>query len=129
RGACADGGCAALGNEDWSATTHRGNGHCLAKGADVDGAMAELFGKATGLCKGKGGSMHIADPRKGVLGANAIVGASLPLAAGAGLSSRVLGRDQVSVAFFDEGAANQGSFHESLNIAALWRRSDLVWCH
>ena len=126
--AVAVGVCAPLREDDWIATTHRGHGHCLAKGADVDGAMSELFGKATGLCKGKGGSMHIADPRRGILGANAIVGASLPLAVGAGLSSRLLGRDQVSVAFFGEGAANQGAFHESLNLAAVWELPVLFVC-
>jgi pyruvate dehydrogenase E1 component alpha subunit len=126
--AVAVGVCAALRQDDWIASTHRGHGHCLAKGADVGGAMAELFGKATGLCKGKGGSMHIADPRKGILGANAIVGASLPLATGAGLSSKVLGRDQVTVAFFGEGAANQGAFHESLNLAAVWELPVLFVC-
>jgi len=126
--AVAVGVCAALRDEDWIATTHRGHGHCLAKGADVDGAMAELFGKATGLCKGKGGSMHIADPRKGILGANAIVGASLPLATGAALSSHVLGRDEVTVAFFGEGAANQGVFHEALNLAAIWQLPVLFVC-
>jgi TPP-dependent pyruvate/acetoin dehydrogenase alpha subunit len=90
--------------------------------------MAELFGKATGLCKGKGGSMHIADPRKGILGANAIVGASLPLATGAALSSRLLGGDGVSVAFFGEGAVNQGTFHESANLAAIWDLPVLFVC-
>ena len=126
--AVAVGVCAALRDDDWIATTHRGHGHCLAKGADLDAAMAELFGKATGLCKGKGGSMHIADPRKGILGANAIVGASLPLATGAALSSRLLGRDGVSVAFFGEGAVNQGTFHESVNLAAVWDLPVLFVC-
>ena len=126
--AVAVGVCAALRDDDWIATTHRGHGHCLAKGADLDAAMAELFGKATGLCKGKGGSMHIADPRKGILGANAIVGASLPLATGAALSSRLLGRDGVSVAFFGEGAVNQGTFHESVNLAAVWELPVLFVC-
>jgi TPP-dependent pyruvate/acetoin dehydrogenase alpha subunit len=126
--AVAVGVCAALRDDDWIATTHRGHGHCLAKGADPEAAMAELFGKATGLCKGKGGSMHIADPRKGILGANAIVGASLPLATGAALSSRLLGRDGVAVAFFGEGAVNQGSFHESLNLAAVWELPVLFVC-
>jgi TPP-dependent pyruvate/acetoin dehydrogenase alpha subunit len=126
--AVAVGVCAALSDDDWIASTHRGHGHCLAKGADVDGAMAELFGKATGLCKGKGGSMHIADPRKGILGANAIVGASLPLATGAALASKMVGRDQVTVAFFGEGAANQGAFHESLNLAAVWELPVLFLC-
>jgi TPP-dependent pyruvate/acetoin dehydrogenase alpha subunit len=126
--AVAVGVCAALRDDDWIATTHRGHGHCLAKGADLDAAMAELFGKATGLCKGKGGSMHIADPRKGILGANAIVGASLPLATGAALSSRLLGRGTVSVAFFGEGAVNQGAFHESVNLAAVWGLPVLFVC-
>jgi TPP-dependent pyruvate/acetoin dehydrogenase alpha subunit len=126
--AVAVGVCAALRDDDWIATTHRGHGHCLAKGADLDAAMAELFGKATGLCKGKGGSMHIADPRKGILGANAIVGASLPLATGAALSSRLLGHDGVSVAFFGEGAVNQGMFHESVNLAAVWDLPVLFVC-
>ncbi len=126
--AVAVGVCAALRDDDWIATTHRGHGHCLAKGADLDAAMAELFGKATGLCKGKGGSMHIADPRKGILGANAIVGASLPLATGAALSSRMLGRDGVSVAFFGEGAVNQGTFHESVNLASVWDLPVLFVC-
>ena len=118
--AVAVGICAALGPADYMATTHRGHGHCLAKGADVDGMMAELFAKVTGLCHGKGGSMHVADPARGILGANAIVGASLPLAAGAGLSSKLLRQGRVAVAFFGEGAANQGAFHESLNLAAIW---------
>src|SRR6266851_6793177 len=126
--AVAVGVCAALRDDDWIATTHRGHGHCLAKGADVEAAMAELFGKATGLCKGKGGSMHIADPRKGILGANAIVGASLPLATGAALSSRLLGGDGVAVAFFGEGAVNQGTFHESVNLAAVWDLPVLFVC-
>jgi TPP-dependent pyruvate/acetoin dehydrogenase alpha subunit len=110
----------ALRDEDYLATTHRGHGHCLAKGVDVDGMMAELFARVTGLCHGKGGSMHIADPSRGVIGANAIVGASLPLAVGAGLSSKLLRQDRVAVAFFGEGAVNQGSFHESVNLAAIW---------
>jgi len=118
--AVAVGVCSALRAADTIATTHRGHGHCLAKGADVDAAMAELFGKASGLCKGKGGSMHIADPRLGILGANAIVGASLPLATGAALADKLLARDAVSVAFFGEGAVNQGAFHEAVNLAAIW---------
>lgn len=118
--AVAAGVCAALRDDDYLATTHRGHGHVLAKGADLDGMMAELFAKATGLCAGKGGSMHVADPARGILGANAIVGASMPLATGAGLSSKLLGQDRVAVAFFGEGAVNQGSFHEALNLAAIW---------
>src|SRR5712691_9492045 len=126
--AVAVGVCAALGDDDYIASTHRGHGHCLAKGADVDRAMAELFGKATGLCKGKGGSMHIADPRLGILGANAIVGASLPLATGAALADKLLERDTVSVAFFGDGAVNQGAFHEAVNLAAAWGLSVVFVC-
>jgi TPP-dependent pyruvate/acetoin dehydrogenase alpha subunit len=119
---------AALEPDDYLATTHRGHGHCLAKGVDVDGMMAELFARADGLCHGKGGSMHVADPSRGVLGANAIVGASMPLAVGAGLSSKLRGQGRVSVAFFGEGAVNQGAFHESLNLAAIWDLPVLFVC-
>jgi acetoin:2,6-dichlorophenolindophenol oxidoreductase subunit alpha len=118
--AVAAGVCAALRPDDYMATTHRGHGHCLAKGVDVDGMMAELFARADGVCRGKGGSMHVADPSRGVLGANAIVGASMPLAVGAGLSSKLRGQGRVAVAFFGEGAVNQGAFHEALNLAAIW---------
>jgi pyruvate dehydrogenase E1 component alpha subunit len=100
----------------------------VAKGADVDGMMAELFAKVTGLCRGKGGSMHVSDPRRGVLGANAIVGASMPLAVGAALSSKLLGQGRVAVAYFGEGAVNQGSFHESVNLAAIWDLPVLFVC-
>jgi len=116
----AAGVCTALREDDYMATTHRGHGHVLAKGADVDGMMAELFARVSGLCRGKGGSMHVADPRRGILGANAIVGASLPLAAGAALSSKLRGQGRVAVAFFGEGAVNQGAFHEAANLAAIW---------
>jgi TPP-dependent pyruvate/acetoin dehydrogenase alpha subunit len=126
--AVAVGVCAALRDDDYMATTHRGHGHCLAKGADVDGMMAELFAKETGLCRGKGGSMHVADPARGVLGANAIVGASVPLAVGAGISSKLLGQGRVAVAFFGEGAVNQGAFHEGLNLAAIWSLPVLFVC-
>jgi TPP-dependent pyruvate/acetoin dehydrogenase alpha subunit len=126
--AVAVGVCAPLGVADTIATTHRGHGHCLAKGADVNAAMAELFGKVTGLCRGKGGSMHIADPRLGILGANAIVGASVPIATGAALSSKLLGRGTVAVAFFGEGAVNQGAFHESVNLAAIWSLPLVLVC-
>jgi len=112
--------CSALAEDDYVSTTHRGHGHCLAKGADPAAAMAELFGKRTGLCKGKGGSMHIADAVRGVLGANAIVGASVPIAAGAALASAVTGDGRVAVAFFGDGAANQGAVQETLNLAAIW---------
>jgi pyruvate dehydrogenase E1 component alpha subunit len=126
--AVAVGVCAALRDDDYLATTHRGHGHVLAKGADLDGMMCELFAKATGLCGGKGGSMHVADPARGILGANAIVGASMPLATGAGLSSKLLGQDRVAVAFFGDGAVNQGTFHESLNLAAIWNLPVLFVC-
>lgn len=126
--AVAVGVCDALRDDDYIATTHRGHGHCLAKGADVDGMMAELFAKRTGLCHGKGGSMHVADPRRGILGANAIVGAGIPLAVGAGLSSRLLAQDRVAVAFLGEGAVNQGAFHEAANLAAIWNLPVLLVC-
>jgi TPP-dependent pyruvate/acetoin dehydrogenase alpha subunit len=126
--AVAAGVCSALRDDDYMATTHRGHGHCLAKGADVDGMMAELFAKGTGLCHGKGGSMHVADPARGILGANAIVGASVPLAVGAGLSSKLRKQGRVAVAFFGEGAVNQGAFHEALNLAAIWSLPVLFVC-
>jgi TPP-dependent pyruvate/acetoin dehydrogenase alpha subunit len=126
--AVAVGVCGELRRDDYIATTHRGHGHCLAKGADMNGMMAELFARATGLCHGKGGSMHVADPARGILGANAIVGASVPLAVGAGLSSRLLGQGRVSVAFFGEGAVNQGAFHEAANLAAIWDLPVLFVC-
>jgi pyruvate dehydrogenase E1 component alpha subunit len=119
--AVAVGVCAHLGETDIVTSTHRGHGHCIAKGVEVDGMMAELFGKATGVCKGKGGSMHIADLDKGMLGANGIVGAGIPLATGAGLSAKLRRSGDVAVAFFGDGASNQGAFHESLNMAANWK--------
>jgi len=118
--AVAAGACAALRPDDYLTTTHRGHGHVLAKGADVERMMAELFGRANGLCRGKGGSMHVADPSIGILGANAIVGAGMPLAVGAALSSQRLGQDRVAMTFFGEGAVNQGAFHEAINLAAIW---------
>jgi TPP-dependent pyruvate/acetoin dehydrogenase alpha subunit len=119
---------AALEEGDYVATTHRGHGHCLARGMEVEGMMAELFARAEGICHGKGGSMHVADPSRGVLGANAIVGASLPLAVGAGMSSRFLHQGRVSVAFFGEGAVNQGAFHEAANLAAIWSLPTILVC-
>ena len=119
---------AALQPDDYLTTTHRGHGHVLAKGADLDGMMAELFGRATGLCGGKGGSMHVADARVGILGANAIVGASVPLAAGAALTSKLRGLGRVAVAFFGEGAVNQGAFHEAVNLAAIWDLPLILLC-
>lgn len=118
--AVAAGVCGALETSDYMTTTHRGHGHVLAKGADLDGMVAELLGRATGLCGGKGGSMHVADPAVGILGANAIVGAGIPLATGAALSSKLLKQGRVAVAFFGEGAVNQGAFHEAVNLAAIW---------
>jgi TPP-dependent pyruvate/acetoin dehydrogenase alpha subunit len=118
----------ALRDDDYIATTHRGHGHCLARGMEVDSMMAELFARGAGICHGKGGSMHVADPAHGVLGANAIVGASLPLAVGAGMSSKHLRQGRVAVAFFGEGAVNQGAFHEAVNLAAIWNLPVLLVC-
>jgi pyruvate dehydrogenase E1 component alpha subunit len=119
--AVAVGVCAHLDDRDYLASTHRGHGHCIAKGVDVRGMMAELFGRASGICKGKGGSMHIADLTKGMLGANGIVGAGVPLAAGAALTAQVKKTGGVAVALFGDGASNQGQFHEALNLAAVWK--------
>lgn len=126
--AVAVGVCANLRREDFIASTHRGHGHCIAKGADLKKMMAELFGKKDGYCKGKGGSMHIADYASGVLGANAIVGANIPIAAGAGFAVKTMGTDRVSVAFFGDGASNTGAFHEGINIAAVWRLPVIFVC-
>ena len=119
--AVAVGVCAHLTDEDMITSTHRGHGHCIAKGVDVKAMMAELYGRATGACKGKGGSMHIADLDRGMLGANGIVGAGIPLACGAALSAQVLGTENVAVSFFGDGGANEGSFHEGLNLAGVWQ--------
>ena len=119
--AVAVGICAHLTDADYMTSTHRGHGHCVAKGVDVRGMMAELFGKATGICKGKGGSMHIADMDKGMLGANGIVGGGPPLACGSGLTAKTMGTDQVTICFFGDGASEQGTLHESLNLAAIWK--------
>ncbi|MFL5945142.1 MAG: thiamine pyrophosphate-dependent dehydrogenase E1 component subunit alpha [Gaiellaceae bacterium] len=118
--AVAAGVCAALRPSDWIASTHRGHGHCIAKGVDVRPMMAELFGKVTGTNRGKGGSMHITDVSVGMLGVNPIVGAGATHAVGAGLSAKVRGADEVAVAFFGEGAAGIGALHEALNMAAIW---------
>jgi pyruvate dehydrogenase E1 component alpha subunit len=117
--AIAAGVCVSLGNQDCVTSTHRGHGHSIAKGVDLNAMMAEIFGKQAGVCKGKGGSMHIADVGKGMLGANGIVGGGIPLAIGAALSAKVLKNGGVAVAFFGDGATNQGAFHESLNIASI----------
>ena len=117
--AVAAGVCAHLRDADYITGTHRSHGHALAKGIDPKALMAELYGKATGICKGKGGSMHIVAPELGMLGANGIVAAGLPIACGAALSAKFRGTDQVAVAFFGDGASNAGGFHEALNLAAV----------
>jgi TPP-dependent pyruvate/acetoin dehydrogenase alpha subunit len=118
--ATAVGVCGALRRSDFITTTHRGHGHCIAKGADPAAMMAELFGRASGTCGGKGGSMHIADPSFGILGANGIVGAGLPIAVGAGLAALRKGAGAVAVAFAGEGTVASGAFHEALTLAVLW---------
>ena len=120
--------CSLLRDKDYITSTHRGHGHCIAKGGEADLAMAELMGKATGYCKGKGGSMHIADLTKGNLGANAIVGAGIPIAAGAALAAQLRGSDQVAVSFFGDGASNQGIFHEGINLASVWKLPVIFIC-
>jgi TPP-dependent pyruvate/acetoin dehydrogenase alpha subunit len=120
--------CAHLRDEDWITSTHRGHGHCIAKGADVGRMFAELLGREDGYCRGRGGSMHIADTAKGNLGANGIVGGGIPIATGAALTAKTLGSDRVAVSFFGDGAANQGSFHESLNLAAIWKLPAIYVC-
>lgn len=119
--AVAVGVVSALDRDDLVLSTHRGHGHCIAKGADIRKMMAELFGKTTGYCHGKGGSMHITGVEVGILGANGIVGANIPIAGGAGLAAKMRGEKQVVVAFFGDGAANTGAFHEGLNLASLWK--------
>ena len=126
--ACAATVCSTLTDDDYITSTHRGHGHCIAKGARLDYALAELMGKATGYCKGRGGSMHIADLTKGNLGANAIVGGGIPIATGAGFSIKFQKRPNVSVAFFGDGASNQGTFHESINFAAVHKLPVIFVC-
>lgn len=126
--AVAVGVCEALERSDYITSTHRGHGHCLAKGAQVDRMFAELLGKAAGYCGGKGGSMHIADPESGNLGANAIVGGSAGIATGAAFSSKMLKNGRVVVSFFGEGALGQGLLYEVMNMAALWRLPILYVC-
>ncbi|MGI1084778.1 thiamine pyrophosphate-dependent dehydrogenase E1 component subunit alpha [Pseudomonas aeruginosa] len=118
--ASAAGVMAHLRDDDCIASTHRGHGHCIAKGVDVHGMMAEIYGKKTGVCQGKGGSMHIADLEKGMLGANGIVGAGAPLAAGDALAAKLKGSDAVAVAFFGDGGSNEGAVFEAMNLAAVW---------
>jgi TPP-dependent pyruvate/acetoin dehydrogenase alpha subunit len=126
--AVAAGVCAHLGSRDYVSSTHRGHGHCIAKGADLRAVMAEMFAKDTGCCRGLGGSMHIADFRVGMLGANGIVAGGIPHAVGAAWSAQYLGNGRVSVAFFGDGAANEGVFHESLNLAAVWNLPVVFVC-
>jgi len=126
--AIAAGVCGALRDDDIIASYHRGHGHCIAKGARIDRMMAELMGRQTGYCQGLGGSMHIADMELNIMGANGIVGAAMPLATGAGLAAKLQGTDRVAVAFFGDGASNQGVFHESLNLAAVWKLPVIFVC-
>ncbi len=126
--AVAVGICEALNKDDYITSTHRGHGHCLAKGATPDRMFAELLGKESGYCKGKGGSMHIADPTTGNLGANAIVGGSLGIATGAALASKRLGNGRVAVSFFGEGALGQGLLYEVMNLATLWKLPVIYVC-
>jgi pyruvate dehydrogenase E1 component alpha subunit len=120
--------CCALRDDDYITSTHRGHGHVIAKGGNFDRMMAELFAKSTGYCKGKGGSMHIADFEIGMLGACGIVGGGIPVATGAALSAKTRGTDQVAVAFFGDGAANEGSFHESINLASALKLPAIYVC-
>src|SRR5919106_7018559 len=126
--AVAVGVCTALRRDDKIVSTHRGHGHTIAKGADMKLMMAELFGRSNGYCHGKGGSMHIADFSVGMLGANGIVGAGLPIATGAALAAQLEGSDRVAVAFFGDGASNEGAFHGSLNLAAIWKLPAIYVC-
>lgn len=126
--AVAVGVCSALNRDDQIISTHRGHGHCIAKGADLSRMMAELYGRRTGYCKGKGGSMHIADFSIGMLGANGIVAGGIPIVTGAGLAAQLDGKGRVAVAFFGDGATSAGPFHESLNIAALWKLPVIYVC-
>ena len=126
--ACAAGACAALRRDDYITSTHRGHGHCIAKGADTRKMMAELYAKATGVCKGKGGSMHIADFSVGMLGANGVVGGGANLAVGAAIAARLRGSDQVALCFFGDGAANRGPVHEASNLAAIWKLPVIFFC-
>ncbi|WP_235022534.1 alpha-ketoacid dehydrogenase subunit alpha/beta [Amycolatopsis alkalitolerans] len=126
--ASAVGACWPLDERDVVTSTHRGHGHCIAKGLDVTGMFAELMGRASGTCRGRGGSMHIADPRRGIFGANGIVAAGLPIATGAGTAAQLRGRGGVVVAFFGDGAVAQGMFHEAVNLAAVWRLPVIFCC-
>jgi pyruvate dehydrogenase E1 component alpha subunit len=126
--AIAVGVCANLTNADRVTSTHRGHGHCIAKGADIKRMMAELFGRVDGYCKGKGGSMHIADFAVGMLGANGIVGGGLPMATGAALAAQLEGKGNVAICFFGDGAVAEGEFHEALNISSVWKLPIVFVC-
>jgi TPP-dependent pyruvate/acetoin dehydrogenase alpha subunit len=126
--ATATGACLALRPDDLITSTHRGHGHCIAKGADLNRMMAELLAKETGYCRGRGGSMHIADVTTGNLGANGIVAGGIPIAVGAALAQRLRGTDRVAVSFFGDGAANEGACHEAMNMAAIWRLPVVFFC-
>ena len=126
--AVAVGACMALRDDDWITGNHRSHGHPIAKGGDVNKAMAELLGKSTGFCKGKGGSMHLADFSIGILGESGILGSSIPTAVGAALGSQLQGNDRVAVPFFGDGASNEGAFHESVNLAAVWKLPVVFLC-
>ena len=126
--AVATGICAHLSDDDLIASTHRGHGHCLAKGCSIAGMLAELYGRETGLCKGRGGSMHIADFEIGMLGANAIVGGSIGLATGGAFAQQVKGTTNVSVSFFGDGGAGQGILYESMNLASIWKLPVIYVC-
>jgi pyruvate dehydrogenase E1 component alpha subunit len=119
--AIAVGACSAINEDDYITSTHRGHGHFLAKGGNVNSLMAEIFGKVDGICKGRGGSMHVADFSKNILGANGIVGAGPPLALGVALASKMRNEGKVVLSFFGDGAANQGMLHESMNLAGAWK--------
>jgi TPP-dependent pyruvate/acetoin dehydrogenase alpha subunit len=126
--AIATGVCQNLTRRDYIASTHRGHGHTIAKGADLNGMMAELFGKQTGLCKGKGGSMHVADFSVGMLGANGVVGGGYTLAVGAAMAEKMKGTQNIAVVFFGDGASNRGTFHEAANMAAAWKLPAIFVC-
>lgn len=126
--AIAAGVCGCLRRNDYLLSTHRGHGHCLAKGADMKLIISEVCGKRTGCCGGKGGTMHMVFPEVGILGTNGIVGAGMPISVGVGLSVKLKGTDQVVVCFFGDGAANNGTFHESLNMASLWKLPIIFIC-
>ena len=126
--ATAVGACMPLSDSDYITSTHRGHGHCIAKGAELKPMFAEFLGRESGYCKGRGGSMHIADPAKGNLGANGIVGGGLPIAVGAALSAKKRRTGAVAMAFFGDGANNEGAFHEALNLASIWKLPVVFVC-